>query len=110
MDHGHRGIKQRHREGRARTFASNRSSNFEFSGPCFAPDGQTFFVNIQQSAITLAVWGPFFPPSVAGQRRMAQAPPPRSMSPKISGELAEAAEKNGMTILEAAAYDRLPLT
>ena len=29
----------------------------EFAGPTFAPDGQTFFVNIQDAGLPLAVWG-----------------------------------------------------
>ena len=38
---------------------------------------------------------------------MAVAAPPKSMTPNVSGELAEAAEKVGMSRLEAAAYERL---
>jgi len=38
---------------------------------------------------------------------MAVAAPPGSMAPRVSGELAEAAEKFGMSPPEAAAYDRL---
>jgi hypothetical protein len=38
---------------------------------------------------------------------MAVAPPPAHLGPQISGELAEAAERHGLTALEAAAYDRL---
>jgi secreted PhoX family phosphatase len=31
----------------------------EFAGACFAPDGKTFFVNIQTPGITFAIWGPW---------------------------------------------------
>jgi hypothetical protein len=41
------------------------------------------------------------------QTQMAVAAPPGSMAPRASGELAKAAEKFGMSPLEAAAYDRL---
>ena len=38
---------------------------------------------------------------------MAVAAPPEFMAPVVSGELAEAAEKFGMSNLEAAAYQSL---
>ena len=38
---------------------------------------------------------------------MGVAAPPKSLAPNVSGELAEAAERHGMSTLEAAAYDRL---
>ncbi len=38
---------------------------------------------------------------------MAAAAPPPELAPRISGELAEAAQRYGMTALEAAAFDRL---
>ena len=93
-------------------FASNRLNDSEFAGPCFSPDGQTFFVNVQTPGITYAVWGPFAPRSRGGQRRMAHAEPPASFAPRVSGELLEAAGKHGLTSLQAAAFDRLgvPLT
>jgi uncharacterized protein len=31
----------------------------EFAGPCFAPDGETLFVNLQADALTFAIRGPF---------------------------------------------------
>ncbi len=79
----------------------------EFAGPTFAPDGKTFFVNIQGAGLTFAIWGPFQQQNVARQRQMAFAAPPAALAPRISGELAEAAERHGMSPLEAAAYDRL---
>lgn len=94
-------------DGQVYAFASNRLNILEFAGPCFAPDGQTFFVNIQEPGVTLAVWGPFIQPSANGQRHMARAAPPGSVAPEVSGELAEAAERHGMGRFEAAAYDRL---
>lgn len=38
---------------------------------------------------------------------MAFAEPPAHLTPAISGGLADAAERHGLTPLEAAAYDRL---
>ncbi len=102
-------------EGRSYVFANNRvpvpggdpGERSEFAGPTFSPDGQTFFVNIQNPGITYAVWGPFKEPSAARQRQMAHADAPKDLRPRISGELSEAAKRHGMTELEAAAYDRL---
>lgn len=78
-----------------------------FAGPTFSPDGKTFFVNFQNPGITFAIWGPFQRKNNQRQRQMAVAAPPESMMPVISDELAEAAEKLGLSTLEAAAYDRL---
>ncbi len=94
-------------EGKVYKFASNRTSDGEFAGPTFAPDGKTFFVNIQNPGITFAIWGPFNRRNARRQRKMAKAAPPEGFAPRISGELAEAAERYGMSDLEAAAYDRL---
>jgi secreted PhoX family phosphatase len=94
-------------EGRVYKFARNRLNDSEFAGPTFSPDGRTFFVNIYEPGRTFAIWGPFLGESFARQRQMATAAPPESMAPRVSGELAEAAEKLGMSQLEAAAYDRL---
>jgi secreted PhoX family phosphatase len=93
-------------------FARNRLNATEFAGPCFSPDGKTFFVNIQEPPITFAIRGRFPRASRSRQQHMAAAAPPRALAPHVSGELAEAAERHGMTRLEAAAYDRLgvPLT
>jgi uncharacterized protein len=88
-------------------FASCRLNDSEFAGPTFSPDGGTFFVNFQNPGITFAIWGPFQRKSSRRQRQMAVAAPPESMMPEISGELAEAATRYGMSPLEAAAYDRL---
>lgn len=46
-------------EGIAYEFGRNRLNQSELSGPCFSPDGRTFFVNIYDPGITVAVWGPF---------------------------------------------------
>jgi hypothetical protein len=34
-------------------------SSSELAGACFSPDGSTFFVNVQQDGLTLAVQGPW---------------------------------------------------
>ena len=108
-------------EGRSYVFANNRvplqsspgvpsgepGERSEFAGPTFSPDGKTFFVNIQSPGITYAVWGPFKDPSAARQRQMAHAEAPEDLRPRLSGELSEAAQRHGMSEMEAAAYDRL---
>jgi len=40
-------------------FAENAYSDSELAGVCFAPDGRTLFVNLQEHGVTLAVHGPF---------------------------------------------------
>jgi uncharacterized protein len=99
-------------DGQVYPFASNRLNDSEFAGPTFAPDGKTFFVNFHNPGITFAIWGPFRRTNSKRQRQMAVAAPPEFMAPVVSGELAEAAEKFGMSNLEAAAYQSLgvPLT
>ena len=94
-------------EGQVYPFARNRRNESELAGPTFSPDGNTFFVNFQNPGITFAIWGSFGGQSAARQRRMATAAPPKSMMPNVSGELAEAAARHGMSTLEAAAFDRL---
>jgi uncharacterized protein len=76
----------------------------EFAGPTFAPDGRTFFVNVQDPGTTFAIWGPFKRGDRDRQELMAHAAPPARYAPRVSGELAEAAERYGLTRLEAAAY------
>ncbi len=93
--------------GQVYPFARNRLNDSEFAGPTFSTDGNTFFVNFQNPGITFAIWGPFQRKSSKRQQQMAVAAPPESMAPKVSGELAEAAQKFGMSPLEAAAYNRL---
>jgi secreted PhoX family phosphatase len=88
-------------------FASNRVNDNELAGPCFSPDGNTFFVSLQDRGITYAVWGPFHRHDKGRQRLMAHAAPPARFAPRVSGELREAARRHGLTPLEAAAYDRL---
>jgi secreted PhoX family phosphatase len=41
------------------TIARNDSTDSEFTGVCFAPDGKTMFVNIQNPGLTFAITGPF---------------------------------------------------
>lgn len=93
--------------GETYVFARNAKSDSEFAGSTFSPDGRTFFVNTQGDSFTFAIWGPFARRSATRQRQMAHASPSAALAPHISGELAEAAAKFGMSPLEAAAYDRL---
>jgi secreted PhoX family phosphatase len=88
-------------------FARNRLNESEFSGPCFAPDGRTFFVNLYSPGMTLAIWGPFDAAGAHRQRAMSAAAPPPQLAPAVTPELAEAAGRHGLSTLEAAAYDRL---
>jgi len=88
-------------------FARNRLNESEFSGPCFAPDGRTFFVNLYSPGMTLAIWGPFDPPAAHRRLEMSAAAPPRRLAPANAPELAEAAARHGLNTLEAAAYERL---
>jgi uncharacterized protein len=44
-------------QGQCYRFARNALNNKEFAGVCFAPDGQTMFVNIYEPGMTLAIWG-----------------------------------------------------
>jgi secreted PhoX family phosphatase len=46
-------------QGEVYEFARNAHSAGEFAGPCFAPDGQTLFVNLQREGLTFAIRGPF---------------------------------------------------
>ncbi len=95
-------------EGGTYVFARNAHPEMnEFAGPTFAPDGNTFFVNVQDPGTTFAIWGPFARHNRARQRLMAHAAPKTQYSPRVSGALAEAAERHNLTRLEAAAYDRL---
>ena len=94
-------------DGQVYPFASCRLNDSEFAGPTFSPDGNTFFVNFQNPGITFAIWGPFRRTNRRRQRQMAVAAPPEFMVPVVTGELAEAAEKFGMSNLEAAAYQSL---
>ena len=93
--------------GQVYKFARNVQNDSEFAGPTFSPDGRTFFVNIQNPGLTIAIWGPFRYPSATRQARMSIAAPPEQFAPRVSGELAEAAGRHGMGTLEAAAFDRL---
>lgn len=94
-------------DGQVYPFAENRLNDSEFAGPTFSPDGNTFFVNFQNPGITFAIWGPFGQRNPRRQRQMALAAPPAELAPSVSGELAEAATRHGMSPLEAAAFERL---
>ncbi len=97
-------------QGESYVFAYNRLNDSEFAGPCFSPDGRTFFVNIQDPGHTFAIWGPFPRRNSGGQRAMASAAPRHRRAPKVSEELREHAGRHGMSPYEAAAYDRLGVT
>lgn len=79
----------------------------EVAGPTFSPDGQTLFFNVQVPGVTFAVWGPFKSIDVRRRRQMSVAAPPIGLAPRISGELREAADRHRLSILEAAAFQRL---
>jgi uncharacterized protein len=88
-------------------FARIRDEEAEFSGPTFSPDGKTFFVNLYTPGATFAIRGPFERVNPGRQRQMAAAAPPPGLGPGISEELAEAAVRQGLSELEAAAHARL---
>ncbi|MCQ6275602.1 DUF839 domain-containing protein [Bacillus sp. V3B] len=88
------------------TFAENKLNGSEFAGPTFSTDGNTFFVNMQTPGITFAIWGPFARRNATRQRAMSYATPPADLAPAVSDKLAALAEEQGMSILEAAAYER----
>jgi secreted PhoX family phosphatase len=46
-------------QGRLYPIARNAHNQEEFAGACFAPDGRTLFVNMQDPGITFAIWGPW---------------------------------------------------
>jgi secreted PhoX family phosphatase len=88
-------------------FANNSLNGSELAGITFAPDGHTAFVNIQSPGLTFAIWGGFGGHRHGRDRRLAAATPPTGLGPRVSPVLAEAAERHGLSRLEAAAYDRL---
>lgn len=67
---------------------------------------------IESPGHTFAIWGPFARHERAAQRQLAAASPPAGLAPRLSGELAEAAARHGLSPLEAAAFDRpgVPVT
>jgi secreted PhoX family phosphatase len=79
----------------------------EVAGPCFSPDGQTLFFNVQYPGTTFAVWGAFKEPSAERQRKMATAPAPAALAPHVSPELQAAADRLKLGIGEALAFHRL---
>lgn len=56
---GHCGLFSVQLDGSYKPFALHTGSKSELAGACFAPDGKTLFVNIQQPGLTLAINGPF---------------------------------------------------
>jgi uncharacterized protein len=93
-------------EGEVYVFAENRLNGSELAGPTFSPDGKTFFVNCQSPGITFAIWGPFARRNSARQRQMGHAAPPSHYAPVVSDKLVQFAENQGMSVLEAAAFQR----
>lgn len=79
----------------------------EVTGPTFSPDGRTLFFNCQVPGVTFAVWGPFPKASAARRGQMSVAAPPAALAPFISGELREAADRHRLSVLQAAAFQRL---
>ena len=57
--------------------------------------------------VTFAVWGPFGKLNVRRRRQMSAAAPPPALAPRISGDVREAADRYGMSVLELAALERL---
>ncbi|UYZ22569.1 alkaline phosphatase PhoX [Mesobacillus jeotgali] len=92
-------------EGKVYPFAANRLSGSELAGPTFSPDGNTLFVNIQSPGKTFAIWGPFQRRNSARAREMSFAAP-ANLAPQVSEKVAKAAKAQGMSILEAAAFER----
>ncbi len=92
-------------EGKVYPFAANRLSGSELAGPTFSPDGNTLFVNIQSPGKTFAIWGPFQRRNSARAREMSFAAP-ANLVPQVSEKVAKAAKAQGMSILEAAAFER----
>lgn len=92
-------------EGKVYPFAANRLSDSELAGPTFSPDGNTLFVNIQSPGKTFAIWGPFQRRNSARAREMSYAAP-ANLAPQVSEKVARAAEAQGMSVLEAAAFER----
>jgi secreted PhoX family phosphatase len=56
-------------DGSVYPIARNARGREEFAGACFAPDGRTLFVNVQQPGITFAIWGPWEKRAAAGPSR-----------------------------------------
>lgn len=56
---GHCGLVGLQLDGTQYPVADNAYTNSELAGVCFSPDGSTFFVNIQERGMTVAVTGPW---------------------------------------------------
>lgn len=46
-------------QGEIYTIGRNVGSDSELAGACFSPSGRTFFVNVQNEGLTLAITGPW---------------------------------------------------
>jgi secreted PhoX family phosphatase len=56
---GHCGLIGLRMDGTQYPIADNAYTNSELAGVCFAPDGSTLFVNIQERGMTVAISGPW---------------------------------------------------
>jgi secreted PhoX family phosphatase len=72
---GHCFVRRVTLEGEVVPFARNALSQSEITGLCFAPDGKTLFLSLQEDGLTLAVRGPF-------ERALAVAPQRRRSLPR----------------------------
>ncbi|GGF27592.1 hypothetical protein GCM10010954_28350 [Halobacillus andaensis] len=97
-------------EGETYVFAENKINDSELAGPTFSTQGDTFFVNIQSPGITFAIWGPFARKNAGRRRQMGHAAPPQPYAPQVSDKLSAFAEVQGMSDLEAAAFQRHGMT
>lgn len=93
-------------EGEVYQFGKNRLNDSELAGPTFSTDGKIFFVNIQNPGLTFAIWGPFARANAGRQRQMGHAPPPAHFAPQVADKVIEAAQRQGISELEAAAFQR----
>ncbi|WP_173917491.1 alkaline phosphatase PhoX [Halobacillus sp. Marseille-Q1614] len=93
-------------EGETYVFAESRLNDSELAGPTFSANGDTFFMNIQTPGLTFAIWGPFARKNAGRRRQMGHAAPPTQYAPQLSDKLSAFAEVNGMSDLEAAAFQR----
>ena len=56
---GYDGLVRVSANGELTTIGRNSTNDSELTGVCFAPDGKTLFVNIQNPGLTFAITGPF---------------------------------------------------
>jgi secreted PhoX family phosphatase len=86
---GHCFVRRVTLEGEVAPFARNALSQSEITGLCFAPDGKTLFLSLQEDGLTLAVRGPFEREIAAARRRVGL---PRDVQHGLA-ELAHSAQR-----------------